>query len=186
MPPARDWHAMREQIRQQLLRQTGADLDVWNRRVRATGIDDADRLKSWLTKQGVVGYPRMLLGMERFGYPEFMEATADELIDAQYRGKPELRAIYDQIIRTVGALPGVEVQARKTYVSLIGPKRTFARVQTVGKGAVALALRLDREPGGGLVASKVHDSMPVQLTLRSPQELDARALQWVRRALADS
>lgn len=186
MPPARDWHAMREQIRRQLVRQTGADLGVWNRRVRATGIDDPDRLKSWLTKQGVVGYPRMLLGMERFGYPDFMEATADELIDAQYRGKPELRSIYDEIIRQVGTLPGVEVQARKTYVSLIGPRRTFARVQTVGRTAIALALRLDRRPGEGLEPSKVHDSMPVQVTLRSPRDLDARALAWVHRALSDS
>lgn len=177
---------MREQIRRQLVRQTGADLQVWNERVRATGIDDPDRLKTWLTHQGVVGYPRMLLGLERFGYPDFMEATAEELIDAQYRGKPELRAIYDEVIRRVGSLPGVEVQARKTYVSLIGPKRTFARVQTVGKTAVALALRLDRRPGGGLDPSTVHDSMPVQLTLRSTEELDARALRWVRQALAGS
>src|SRR5207247_10963839 len=37
-----------------------------------------------LTKQGVIGYAQTLLVMERFGYPDFMTATADELMDGQY------------------------------------------------------------------------------------------------------
>ena len=32
--------------------------------------------------QGVTGYPAMLLVMERFGYPDYLQATADELIEA--------------------------------------------------------------------------------------------------------
>lgn len=177
---------MREQIRRQLVRQTGMDLAEWNARIRATGIDQPERLEAWLTEQGVVGYPRMLLGMERFGYPDFLTATAAELIDAQYEGRPALRAIYEEIIRQVTVLPGVEVQARKTYVSLVGPTRTFARIQPVGRDAVALALRLDRRPGGRLDPSKVHESMPVQLTLRDASEMNPRALEWVRAALAAS
>ena len=37
------------------------------------------------------GYPQMLLVMERFGYPDFLLASADELIDGQYADRPELR-----------------------------------------------------------------------------------------------
>ena len=33
-------------------------------------------------EQGVTGYPAMLLVMERFGYPDYLQATADELSTA--------------------------------------------------------------------------------------------------------
>lgn len=177
---------MRDQIRRQLVRQTGADLPEWNARIREAGLEDAGALRTWLTKRGVTGYPRMLLGYERFGYPEFMLASAKQLIDGQYEGKPAARALYKAAIGKVSTLGQVEVQARKTYVSLLGPRRTFARLQVVGQDTVAMALRLDERPGGRLDRSKVHDSMPVQITLRSPRDLDAEALRWVRQALDEA
>ena len=36
--------------------------------------------------------------MERFGYPDFLLATADELIEKQYADRPQLRPVYDAII----------------------------------------------------------------------------------------
>ena len=36
--------------------------------------------------------------MERFGYPDFLLASADQLIDGQYEDRPQLRAIYDATI----------------------------------------------------------------------------------------
>lgn len=186
MPEVHDWGKMREQIRRQLIRQTGADIPEWNERIRKARIRKEKDLHTWLTRQGVTGYPRMLLVYERFGYPDFLTATADELIDGQYKGKPAARVIYDAIIARVQSLGSVEVQARKTYVSLLGPRRTFARVQVIGRDAVALALRVQARPGGRLDPSKVHDSMPVQLTIRSALELDREALAWVRRALEEA
>ncbi|HEV2520031.1 MAG TPA: DUF5655 domain-containing protein [Thermoplasmata archaeon] len=186
MPEVHDWGRMRDQIRRQLIRQTGADIPEWNERKRKARIRKEKDLHTWLTRQGVTGYPRMLLGYERFGYPDFLTATADELIDGQYKGKPAARVIYDAIIARVQSLGSVEVQARKTYVSLLGPRRTFARVQVLGRDAVALALRVQARPGGRLDPSKVHDSMPVQLTIRSALELDQEALAWVRRALKEA
>lgn len=182
MPQPRDWKGMRESIRRLLIERTGEDIPAWNRRIRATGIDDAEQLRRWLTRSGVTGYPRMLLVMERFGYPDFMLASADELIDGQYASFPALRKVYEGVVAYVGTLPHVQVQARKTYVSLLTPKRTFARVQRVSRDAVAVALRLDVKPVGRLTASKVHESTPVQLLLRTPADLDRDAKEWIRRA----
>src|SRR5262245_30013842 len=42
------------------------------------------------SNQGVTGYAQSLLVMEQFGYPDFLVATADELIEQQYADRLEL------------------------------------------------------------------------------------------------
>ena len=141
----RSWQEMRDQEIQWLLERTGEGLDAWNARVRDTGLADEASLRKWLTEQGVTGYPAMLLVMERFGYPDYLQATADELIDGQYADRPDLRPILDTIL---GLLPGVgdvEIQARKTYVALISPKRTFGAVQPTTRKRVDLGVRLTKD-----------------------------------------
>ena len=61
---------------------------------------DADEasLRAWLSKKGVTGYPAMLLVMERFGYPDYLQASADDLIETQYADRPAMRAIYDAVL----------------------------------------------------------------------------------------
>ncbi len=105
-----------------LQRSTGAGLAEWNQRVRETGIDTEPALRAWLGEQGITGYAQMLLVMERFGYPEFLLASADELIDGQYADRPHLRPILDRIVAVAAMAGDVQVQARKTYVSLVGPR----------------------------------------------------------------
>lgn len=186
MPETRDWSAMRATIRKQLVRRTGRDVPEWNARIREVGFADEAELHGWLTREGVTGYPRMLLIMERFGYPAFMLTSADRLVEAQYASAPELRAIYDTIIRRVSRLGDVVVQARKTYVSLVTPRRTFARIKPCAHNAVAMALRLDSKPDGRLRASRIHESMPVELVFRAPSDVDADAMRWISRACSKS
>jgi hypothetical protein len=81
--------------------------------------------------------------MEQFGYPDFVVATADELIEQQYADRLDLRQIYDAIIETAEKVGKVTIQARKTFVSLVSPRRTFARVQPTTRTRVDLGLRLD-------------------------------------------
>jgi hypothetical protein len=120
--------------------------------------------------------------MERFGYPDFFLASANDLIDGQYADRPQLRPIFDAIIDAAAGLDQVVIQARKTYVSLVTPRRTFARVQAT-KDRVLLALRLEgQEPGGRLEPSKIHESMRYQISLASPDEVDSEVLGWLQRA----
>jgi hypothetical protein len=93
--------------------------------------------------------------MERFGYPDFFTATPDQLVEGQYAAKPQLRPIYDAVVTAALGVGTAHVQARKTYVSLVGPRRTFAVVQTTTKNRVDLGLRLPGvEPGGRLLPGK--------------------------------
>src|SRR6185436_2580840 len=98
MPEIRDWKAMWDMSARLLKERTGEDVDAWNRRIEAQGLETEEGLRSWLTSQGVTGYPQSRLVKERFGYPDFFLASADELIDGQYADRPHLRPIYDAIV----------------------------------------------------------------------------------------
>src|SRR5467141_2643991 len=187
MAKKRDWEDMRTMSARLLDERTGEGVAAWNRRIQKERLDDETSLRAWLSKHGVTGYAQNLLVMERFGYPDFLTATADELIDGQYTDRPQLRPILDAVVKAAVGLGDVTIQARKTYVSFVSPRRTFARVQPTTKDRVDLALRLDGEkPGGRLHPSKIHETMPVQIGLTSPKEVDAEALRFLQRAYRES
>jgi hypothetical protein len=166
-----------------LKERTGQDVAAWIGRIQNERFDDPQRLRAWLTEQGVTGYAQSLLVMERFGYPDFLLASADKLIDGQYADRPSLRPIFQAIVDAAAGLGEVTIQARKTYVSLVSPRRTFARVQPTTKDRVDLALRLEgRKPGGRLRPSKIHESMQVQVSLSSREDVDSEVLGLLHQA----
>lgn len=183
---ARSWEDMRTRIAAQLLRQTGHDVAWWNGAVAdQAGLADESALRAWLTGRGVTGYPQGLLVMERFGYPDFLLATADELIEAQYADRPELRPILDAVVALASSFGEVDVQARKTYASLYTPRRAFAAVRPTTKTRVDLGLRIDGvEPGGRLLdgSRTAGGSVNLRLPLASVDDLDEEAAAWLGRA----
>jgi hypothetical protein len=179
----RDWQSERELWIRVLQKQTGEALDIWNRRVEQSGIGDEPALRAWLAQRGVTGYAQTLLVRERFGYPDFLRATGDELIERQYADRPHLRPIYDAIVAAAAGLGDVTLQVRKTYVSLVTPRRTFARIRATTPSRVDLGLRLDgHKPGGRLQPSKLHETMRLQISLSSPEEVDTEVITWLRTA----
>src|SRR5437867_3543285 len=183
----RDWEGMRTMSERLLEKRTGEGVATWNRRIKREQLADEASLRAWLSKQGVTGYAQNLLVMERFGYPDFLTATADELIDGQYADRPQLRPIFDAVIAIAVGLGDVTIQARKTYVSLVSPRRTFARVQPTTRDRVDLGLRLEGEkPRGRLKPSKIHETMPVQIGLTSPKDVDTEVIRFLQRAYRES
>ena len=183
MAQTRDWQSMKAMSARLLEERTGEDVDTWDQRIKAEGFTHEQELRAWLSAQGVTGYAQSLLVMERFGYPDFLLASADELIQGQYADRPQLRPIFEAIIDAAAGLGEVIVQTRKTYVSLMSPRRTFARVQPTTKNRVDLGLRLEgQKPGGRLHPSKIHESMPVQISLTTPDEVDTEVLGWLQQA----
>ena len=117
------------------------------------------------------------------------DADADELINGQYADRPGLRPVLDAVLAAAPALGPVTVQARKTIVSLVSPRRTFAAVQPTTKSRVDLGLRLDdMEPAGRLLAAKNLNSgsMNLRIALTGPGDLDEEAIGWLRRAYDES
>ncbi|MQA88601.1 MAG: hypothetical protein GEV03_29325 [Streptosporangiales bacterium] len=170
-----------------LERRTGAGVAEWNRRVRDTGIGNEQELRAWLAERDVTGYAQMVLVMERFGYPDFLLATADELVDGQYADRPGLRPILDRVLAVAADVGEVQVQARKTYVTLATPRRQFALVKPTTKRRVDLGLRLEgQQPGGRLESGKLlgSDVMTVRIPLQTVDDVDDEVVDWLRRGYA--
>jgi hypothetical protein len=178
---------MREWAANLLLTRTGQDVTVWNRRVAAAGLGDERALRAWLDSQGVTGYGQALLVWERFGYPDFLTAEGEELIASQYADRPQLRPVLDAVLAALPAAGPATVQARKTFVSLVTPRRTFAVVQAATKSRVDLGLRLDQEnPGGRLLPARDLGAATVRIPLTRPEDVDAEVLGWLRRAYREN
>jgi hypothetical protein len=183
MAQIRDWQSMKDMSARLLQQRTGQDVAAWNKRIQEQDLNDERALRAWLTKHGVSGYAQSLLVWERFGYPDFLQSSADELIEGQYADRPQLRPILEAILNAALGLEDVTVQARKTYISLVTSRRTFARVQATTKQRVDLGLRLEKQkPGGRLQPSKIHETMPLQISLTGLDEVDAEVLDWLQKA----
>jgi Domain of unknown function (DUF5655) len=179
------WREMHDRTVRMLVDRTGEGVEEWNRRIAELDPPDEASLRAWLNERGVTGYPQGLLVMERFGYPDFLLASADELIDGQYRDRPALRPVLEAILAAVQTLGPVSVQARKTYVSLVSPRRTFAVVKASTRQRVDLGLRIDGlSPGGRLEdgSRMANATINLRIGLFSPEDLDDEALGALRRA----
>ena len=125
--------------------------------------------------------------MESFGYPDFLTAAAGKLVEDQYADRPHLRPIYEAIISAAMKLVDVTVQTRKTYISPLIPRRTFARVQPTTKNRVDLGLRFEGQiPVGRLKPSTIHETMKLQISLTSEEEVDADVLGWLQKAYQEN
>ena len=121
------------------------------------------------------------------GGPAPADPAEDELIDAQFADRPQLRPVLDAVLAALPALGQVTVQARKTMVSLVGPRRTFAVVQATTKNRVDLGLRLDNhKPGGRLLAARDIGAANLRIPLTGPGDFDKEALGWLRRAYEEN
>lgn len=188
MMHTRDWRQRNKRIADLLKSRTGDDVETWNARIRQASLDSESSLRAWLASQGVTGYPQMMLVMERFGYPDYLLASADELIDGQYADRPQLRPILDAVLARTASLGEITVQARKTYVSLVSRRGTFAAVQATTRRRVDLGLRLATvQPGGRIERAGGMSSSMVNLRigLGSVDDVDDEVETWLRRAYAE-
>lgn len=182
-PATRNWQRNRDMWVRVLEKKTGESLAVWNKRVAAKRFKDAAALKVWLTEQGVTGYGRTILVWERFGYPDYFTTDSAKLVEDQYADRAQLRPIYDAIVKAASSLGDLVIQTRKTYVSLLTPRRTFARIVPATKMRVDLGLRLEtRKATGRLAPSKINENMPLQISLTSMKEVDKEVKALLREA----
>ncbi|MBE9373373.1 hypothetical protein IQ251_02825 [Saccharopolyspora sp. HNM0983] len=172
-----------------LERATGHTLATWNASVREADPADEAALRDWLRERGVTGYAQMLLVHEHFGYPEFFTRTGEELIERQYADRPALRPVFDAVIARLPEVgPAVTVQTRKTYVSLLTPRRTFAVVAADTKSRVDVGLRFADLPADDRLlpaGSRWSGAMTARFPLTDVEDVD-EVVGWLRQAYRDN
>ena len=110
-----------------------------------------------------------------------------ELVAGQYADRPHLRPVLDAVLAAATSLGDVTVQARKTVVSLVSPRRTFAVLQARTKQRLDMGLRLTgTEPHGRLLPARDLGASTVRIALASIADMDAEAIGWLRRAYEES
>jgi Family of unknown function (DUF5990)/Domain of unknown function (DUF5655) len=114
--------------------------------------------------------------------PGLLPPDAVPLIDGQYADRPHLRPVLDAVLAAVPALGPVTVEARKTVVSLVTPRRVFAVVQATTKSRVDLGLRLEGPGGARLQPARNLGPATVRIALADAAQFDDEALGWLRLA----
>lgn len=108
----------------------------------------------------------------------------DDLITDQYKGKENLKPIYDKIITEISKFGNdIEIAPKKAAVSL-RRKRQFALVQPSTKTRVDLGLKLkDKEIKGRLEGSGPFGIMCThRVKLTEPKEVDKEVITWLKEA----
>jgi predicted transport protein len=108
----------------------------------------------------------------------------DDLVADQYKGKEQLKPIYDKIIKSISKFgTDIEIAPKKAAVSL-RRKRQFALIQPSTKTRIDLGLKIkDKEINGRLENSGPFGIMCThRVKLSSPNEVDKEVLSWLKEA----
>ena len=169
-----------------LEKNTGRGLDDWLQVAASTGQAKHGEIVAALKRDHGLTHGYANLVAQRFlqaanGGP----ASGDDLVCTLFAGpKAGLRPLYDRVIAAATGLgPDVEVDPKKTYVSLRRRKQ-FALVQPSTARRLDLGLNLKGvEPSGRLEPSGSFNAMcSHRVRLESPQDLDAEVETWLKRA----
>lgn len=107
----------------------------------------------------------------------------DDLITNQYKGKEQLKPIYDKLIseiRTFGS--DIEIAPKKAYVSL-RRKKQFATLNSSTKTRFEIGINLKGEkPKGRLEAEKPNAMCSHKINLSDIKYIDKEILDWLKKA----
>jgi hypothetical protein len=114
-----------------------------------------------------------------------LPAAQADLVSGQYADRPGLRPILEAVLAAAGEFRPATVEARRTLVSLVSPRRVFAVVKPTTRSRVDLGLRLEGvTPAGRLRAARGigGGGATVRIGLTSPDDMDDEVIGWLRRA----
>jgi predicted transport protein len=167
-----------------LEKSTGKNLKHWTSLVQKSGLEKHGALVKMLKEDHGIGhgYANMIVHLAKESAA--ISQDDEELISTQYKGKENLKLIYDQLVNKIKAIgEDVEIVPKKSAVSF-RRKRQFALIQPSTKTRVDLGLKYnDRDYAGRLETSGPFGSMcthRVQLT--DVNQVDPELINWIKQA----
>jgi len=162
-------------------KKTGKSLEEWALILKEKNFaKHGEAVKYLKTEYGVThGFANTIVSLSKN-----KESSSDDLLVNQYRGKENLKPIYDKLIKEISIFGNdITNTPKKGSVSLIR-KHQFALIKPATKTRIDLGLKLKDKPTQG----KLGDSGPfgtmcthrVQLT--SLDEVDNEVIGWIKEA----
>ncbi|MCB9296956.1 MAG: DUF4287 domain-containing protein [Lewinellaceae bacterium] len=172
-----------------LEKNTGKPLAEWVAVVKSSGLSKHGEIVKFLkTEHAFTHGFANLVAHEAKGSAAANLAETMDLVAEQYKGKENLRQIYDKLMKEVGKFgKDVEIAPKKAYVSLRRSKQ-FAILQPSTKARLDIGLNLkDIEPQGRLEAAGSWNSMcSHRIRITEPGEADAEVVKWLKMAYENS
>ena len=177
---------MVDKMVQNLEESTGVKLSEWIKRVKASGLEKhMEKVKHLKSEYGLThGYANLIVHTAKSGLPSKTTAApkAAELVATQYEKKPDLKPIYDKLIKAISGFgKEVEIAPKKAYVSL-RRKKQFALIQPSTKTRLDVGLChkqatvTDRlELSGSFNSMASH-----RVRVTSIDEVDAELIAWIK------
>ena len=167
---------------------TGKNLDQWTAIIKKSGFTKHGELVNFLKNEHGLGHgnANMLVHYANKSAAGF--ENDDDLIEQQYKGKEDLRKIYEYLIREIKKFGSdIELSPKKAYVSL-RRKKQFAIIQPSTKSRMDIGLNLKNvEPSGALEAGGSWNAMCThRIKIEKEKDVDARVLRWIKEAYGQS
>jgi len=160
---------------------TGKSLEEWTTILKTKNFaKHGEAVKFLKTKYSVThGFANTIVTLSKND-----QSSSDDLLVNQYKGKEDLKLIYDKIITEISKFGNdITNTPKKGSVSLIR-KRQFALIKPATKTRIDLGLKIKDKPTSG----RLENSGPfgtmcthrVQLT--SVDEVDSELIDWIKEA----
>ena len=170
-----------ETAKKNVLAKTGKTVEHWAGVVKASGIEKVGQQVAMLKeKHGIThGYAQMICQIASGR----LDASPDELLEMQFRGKESLRPLHDAIAAYARKLgKDVGVDPGKTATSLRRSKK-FAAIVPASKTRIDLGINLKGMPGTDRLAEEKPGAMCThKVKLESAADFDAEVKAWLKEA----
>lgn len=163
----------------------GKPFEEWIKIIKKKGLEKHGEILTFLKENHgfTHGYAN-LVSMKARGADAGSADSNDQLLTDQYKGKENLKPIYDKIIKEISKFGSdIEIAPKKASVSL-RRKRQFALVQPSTKTRIDLGLKIkDKEVQGRLESSGPFGTMCThRVKLSDPKDIDNDVLSWLKEA----
>ncbi len=164
---------------------TGKSLEEWKIILKSKNFDKhGEAVKFLKTEHGVThGFANTIVTLSKDN-----QESPDDLLTNQYKGKEELRPIYEKLVDEILKFGSDITKApKKDSVSVIR-KRQFALIKPATKTRIDLGLKIKDKP----TTERLENSGPFgtmcthRVRLSKVNEVDAELLEWLKEAYEKS
>ena len=164
---------------------TGKKIDHWIKLVKKSGIEKHGQKIKFLKVEHEFthGYANLVVMLAKEDSSVNIE-DKDILVEGQFKGKENLRPIYDALIKEIKKFgKDVELAPKKAYVSL-RRKKQFGLIQPSTKTRVDIGINLKSKEEDDLAkaAGSWNTMVSHRIQIKDKKEVNKKVIQWLKEA----